>query len=296
MASSNSDLPGPSTEDSHKIGNHDHFNNHDDVRTVSGGAETAYNNSPRYVSSMGKQSALHASSPEMTICDICVDMPCDDMYPPCCDAVGNTDFTNIPDLDLCDQEVTWFQRLLFCVFFEFGKISKLCPWYCAPYDRVFGWSKVSDIVVDFFKLCGNPELFNSACVASCVPYFALCYLIYTPLWLPCYACFALSQSLRKVKSAIKSRCCRFVTNALYLMASGIGISFRQFTITVCHGRTCFGCRKGCGPECSQSHRGGRYYTNFGLKDDGYDEYCFVCDRSWESHSGSSQYFCIIMWC
>jgi hypothetical protein len=295
MASCHSGLPGPAKEVSDNLGNYDLANNHDHSntisKTVSSAAENSYNDSPRSASTMGIQSGSLTPTPEFFICDVCVDTTCDRMFPPCCDTVGSTDIASIPDLDLCDKDISCFQRLYFCLFFEYGKISKLCPWFCAPYDRIFGWSKVSDAVVDFFKLWGNPELFNVACIASCVPYFALCYLIYIPLWLPCYACFALSQLFRKVRSSIKSRTCRFITNAAYLLASGIGISFREFANKACYGRTCFGCRKGCGPECSQLHRGGRYYTNFGLKNDGYDEYCFVCDRSWDSHAGNTFHWC-----
>lgn len=286
MASPNQELPVSSQEASENFNNDNLASSDAPASNISGIAESPYNESPRYANTMGKNSAV-PSPVDFHICDICVDTSCDSIFPPCCDMFGNIDYGDIPDLDLCDDNVTWFQRVEFCIFFEFGKFSKLCPWFCAPFDRVFGWSKVSDAVVDFFKLCGNPELFNIACIASCVPYFGLCYMIYIPLWLPCYACFALSQSFRKARSAMKSRTCRFITNGSYLLASGVGLSFRKFANKVCQGRTCFGCRQSCGPECAQIHRGGRYYTNYGLKNDGYEEYCFVCDQSWDSHSGEA---------
>jgi hypothetical protein len=246
-----------------------------------------YDNVPRYANTMGTESAsIPVSGVEHQTCNICFDNYFDKMFPPCCDRLGNTDCDTIPDLELCDHNVTCIKRLQFCIFFEFGKVSKLCTWYCTSYDRMFGWSKVADATIDFFKLCGNPDIFNVGCVASCVPYFAFCYLIYIPLWLPCYACFALSQSFRKARTLIKSRSCRFLVNAFYLLSAGIGLTFRELTKYICPGRTCFGSRKGCGPECAQVHRGGRYYTNFGQKNDGYEEYCLSCDQSWESHAGN----------
>jgi hypothetical protein len=284
MASGHPNLQVPSNESSDHVDDNYPDNNDDPANASFSESKTPYNDLPQYANTMGKQSAS-LPSVEFQICDICVDTFCDNMFPPCCDNVGNTDLETIPDLNLCDENVTWFQRLQFCIFFEFGKVSKLFSWFCVPYDRVFGWSKVSDAVVDSFKLCGNPDLFNTGCVASCIPYFALCYLIYTPLWLPCYACFALSQSFRKVRSAIKSRTGRFLANGSYMLSSWIGMSFRKLANALCPGRTCFGFRKGCGPECSQTHRGGRYYNNFGLKSDGYEEYCFVCDQSWDLHTG-----------
>ena len=264
----------------------DQFVDNDPANSGSSEAKSLYNDLPQYANTMGKQSASLPSA-EFHICDICVDTSCDNLFPPCCDIVGNADFVVIPDLNLCDERVTWCQRLQYCIFFDFGKVSKLCSWYCAPFDRVFGWSKVSDAVVDFFKLCGVPDIFNIGCVASCIPYFAVCYLIYVPLWLPCYVSFAISQAFRNVRSAIKSRTGRFLTNVSYMLSSWIGLSFRKFANTVCPGRTCFGFRKGCGPECSQIHRGGRYYTNFGLKNDGYEDYCLKCDQSWDLHTGDT---------
>ena len=127
--------------------------------------------------------------------------------------------------------------------------------------------------------------FNTACVASCVPYFGICYLLYCPCWLPCYACFALSQVFRKCRPVLKSRMGLFVANVLYLLSVGIGLSFKFSTRILCPRRTCFGARTGCGPECAQVHRGGRYYTNYGLKSEGYEEYCLVCEQGWDSHSG-----------
>jgi hypothetical protein len=209
----------------------------------------------------------------------------DKFAPPCCDLIGQSHYDDIPDLDLWDTTLTWFQRIKFCLFFDFGKISRMCAWYCTPFDRFFGWSKVADAVVDFFKLCGNPELFNDACVVSCVPYFAICYLIYMPLWLPCFSCLAVSQVIRKYRHSFTNRAGRFVVNSLYLLSASIALCFRSFINSVCPGRTCFGVRKGCGPECSQVHRGGRFYTNYGLKNDGYEDYCFICHQGWDSHSG-----------
>ncbi len=268
-----------------------HFEDGDANYEGSSAAITPYNDLPRVANNMASQS-VSIPDPEnkQQSCDICLDSSCDNAFPPCCDTVGSADCDGIPDLELCDHRVTWIQRLQFSTFFEFGKVSKLCTWYCISYDRVLGWSKVADATVDCFKFCGNPEIFNTGCVVSCVPYFALCYLIYIPLWLPCYACFALSQSFRKVKSDIKSRTCRFLVNASYLLSASIGLTFRGLANMFCKGRTCFGARKGCGPECAQLHRGGRYYTNYGLKGDGYEEYCLLCDQSWETHAGDD-FFC-----
>jgi hypothetical protein len=276
----------PDSQVSTKQSSDDSVDNNPDIAANAGSgiAETSYNNMPQYANTMGKQSAS-LPSPEFQICDICIDTSCDNMFPPCCDYVGKADGEVVPDMNLCDEKVTWWQRLEYCIFFDFGKVSSLCSWYCAPFDRVLGWSKVSDAVVDFFKLCGVPDMFNIGCITSCIPYFASCYFIYIPLWLPCYVCFALSQSCRKVRSTIRSRTGRFLTNASYVLSLWIGLSFRKFANTVCHGRSCFGFRKGCGPECSKIHRGGRYYTNYGLKNDGYEECCFICDQSWDLHAG-----------
>lgn len=122
--------------------------------------ETPYDAVPRASNMMGMQSvSVPALVPESS--DICVVICCDTRWPPCCDRVGALDFQDVPDHELCEIGVTWFQRLQYCLFFEFGKVSKLCSWYCTPFNRIFGWSKVADLTVDFFKLCGSPDTLAS---------------------------------------------------------------------------------------------------------------------------------------
>jgi hypothetical protein len=115
---------------------------HDDQ--IDNPVETSYGVAPRALNAIETQSAP-VVVPKSS--DICVDLCCDKLWPPCCDRIGALDCKDVPDHELCDLGVTWCRRLQFCMFFEWGKISLLCSWFCTPFNRTFGWSKIADLTV-----------------------------------------------------------------------------------------------------------------------------------------------------